>query len=201
MCSDLAVDVQVRALAVARLARPPRQVVLAVVHDRVAAEDDVAELVLAQRAHAVHHPAHAERRADLFGLPGAGRARADHFLQRDDVGVDVAQHLDDARRVDAAIHAAAAMDVVGGDADVDVTRPRTVISERFGGGSRAATRSRASRWRGRRRTRCGTASPACCQAGSRSRRPRSLSSTPSDATARYSPAGSPGTVNRPSRSV
>ena len=36
-----------------------------------------------------------------------------------DVGVDLAQHFGDARRHDPAIHAAAAVDVVGGDADVD----------------------------------------------------------------------------------
>ena len=72
-------------------------------------------------AHRGHHPAHAERRADLFGLSGASRPGADHFLQRDDVGVDVAQDLDDARRRGAAIHAAAAVNVVGRDPDVDMT--------------------------------------------------------------------------------
>ena len=94
----------------------------------MAAEDDVAELVLAQRAHAVHHPAHAEPGADLLGLPGAGRSRADHFLQRDHVGVDVAQHLDDARRLDAAVHAAAAVDVVGGDPDVSAQADRSLLA-------------------------------------------------------------------------
>ena len=49
--------------------------------------------------------------------PAPAGPGADHFLQRDDVGVDVAQHLGDARRHRAAIHAAAAVDVVGRDAE------------------------------------------------------------------------------------
>ena len=113
-------EVEIGALAGARLARAPRQVVLAVVHDRKAAEDDVAEEMLAQLPHRRHHPAHAERRADLLGLAGARRPRADHLLQRDDVGVDVAQHLGDPRRDDAAVHAAAAVDVVGRDPQIDL---------------------------------------------------------------------------------
>ena len=42
----------------------------------------------AQLARRRHDPAHAERGADLFGVAAAVRAGADHFLQRDDVGVD-----------------------------------------------------------------------------------------------------------------
>ena len=87
--------------------------------DGKAAEDDVAEQVPAQVPHRGHHPAHAERRADLFGLSGAGRTGADHFLQRDDVGVDLAQDFGDPLRRGAAIHAAAAVNVVGGDSEVD----------------------------------------------------------------------------------
>ena len=68
-----------------------------------AAGDDVAELVLPQRAHGSSQPCRA--RADFLSCPRP-RACADHFLQRDDVGVDVAQHLDDARRR-LAIHPAA----------------------------------------------------------------------------------------------
>ena len=79
---------------------------------------------LPQMAHRRHHPAHAERGADLLGLAGAAGAGADHLLQRDDVGVDRAQDLDDARRHGAAIHAAAAVDVVGGDPHVDVLARR-----------------------------------------------------------------------------
>ena len=49
-------------------------------------------------------------------LAAAARPGADHLLQRDDVGVDLAQHRGDAIGPRAAIHAAAAMDVVGDDA-------------------------------------------------------------------------------------
>ena len=56
--------------------------------------------------------------------PEPGRSGADDLLQRDDVRVDLAQHLGDARRHDAPIHAAAAVDVVGRDADVDARAPR-----------------------------------------------------------------------------
>ena len=87
-----------------------------VVRDREAAEHDVAELVAAQLARRRHHPAHAERGADLLGVAAAVRPGADHFLQRDDVGVDRAQHRGDPLRARAAVQAAAAMDVVGGDA-------------------------------------------------------------------------------------
>ena len=52
----------------------------------------------------------------LLGVPAAVRPRADHFLQRDDVGVDGAQHGGDAIGTRAAVEAAAAVDVVGGDA-------------------------------------------------------------------------------------
>ena len=41
---------------------------------------------------------------------------ADHFLQRDDVGIDRANDLGNAGRVGAAIEAPAAVNVVGGDA-------------------------------------------------------------------------------------
>ncbi len=93
--------------------------VLAVMDDRIAAQHDVAELVLPQRAHAVHHPSHAEPGADFLGLARAGRSRADHLLQCDDVGVDIAKHLDDPHRDDAAVHPAAAVDVIGGNPNIN----------------------------------------------------------------------------------
>ena len=111
-----AVDGDVDALQPPRLARLPRQIVLEVLRDRKAAEHGVAELVAAQLPRRRHHPAHAERRADLLGVAAAVRAGADHFLQRDDVGVDRAQHRGDALGPRPAVEAAAAMDVVGGDA-------------------------------------------------------------------------------------
>ena len=63
-----------------------------------------------------HHPSHAERRADLLGVARRARSSADDFLERDDVGVQAGQHIDRSLRDRAAVHAAAAMDVVGDDA-------------------------------------------------------------------------------------
>ncbi len=93
-------------------------------HDGEAAQHDVAEQVTPEMADRGHHPAHADRRADLFGLSGSSRSGPDHFLQRHDVGIDVAQDLDDAVRCGTAIHAAAAVNVVGRDSDVDGRRRR-----------------------------------------------------------------------------
>ena len=87
---NLPLDQEIRALAIARLARAPGQIVLTVMHDWIAAQHDIAELMVPKRAHAVHDPAHAQRRANLFRLPGADRARANDLLQGNDVRVDVA---------------------------------------------------------------------------------------------------------------
>ena len=81
-------DLQIDALRQPRLAGLPAQVVLLVMLDREAAEHDVAEERVAEVPRRRHHPAHAQRRADLGRLAGLERAGADHFLQRDDVGVD-----------------------------------------------------------------------------------------------------------------
>ena len=53
-------------------------------------------MVAAQLPRRRHHPSHAERRAEFLGVAAAVRPGADHFLQRDDVGVDVAQDRGDA---------------------------------------------------------------------------------------------------------
>ncbi len=111
-----AVDGDVDALQAPRLAGLPRQVVPEMLRDREAAEDGVAELMAAQQAGGRHHPAHAERRADLFGVAPAARTGADHFLQRDDVGVDGAQHGGDPFGARPAVESAAPVDVVGRDA-------------------------------------------------------------------------------------
>ena len=108
-------DGDVDALAAARLARPPRQVVLGMVLNRQPAHHDIAEQGAAQVARRRHDPAHAEQRAELLGVPGRRLAGANHFLQGDDVGVDAADDLGDAGWIGAAVKAAAAVDVVGGD--------------------------------------------------------------------------------------
>jgi VWFA-related protein len=109
-------QIDVHALHVALPAILPRQVVLHVAVDRKPAEDDVAELVAAHMPRRSHHPSHAERRADFLDMAVAVRTGTDYFLQRDDVGADVAEDTGDSVRFGPAIHAAAAVNVVGDDA-------------------------------------------------------------------------------------
>ena len=85
------IDRQVDALHAAMLAGLPGQIVLHVMADRKLAQHDIAEQRGAQVARRRHHPAHAERGAKLRRLAGLERAGANHFLQRDDVGVDPAR--------------------------------------------------------------------------------------------------------------
>jgi hypothetical protein len=67
----------VNALAAARLAGLPRQVVLRVMDDRMATEDDVAEQGTAQMTRRRHDPAHAEQCSELLGVAGEwGRRRS-----------------------------------------------------------------------------------------------------------------------------
>ena len=76
-------DGDVDALAAARLARLPGQVVLGVVPDRQPAQHDVAEQAAAQVARRRHHPAHAEQRAELLGVARrAGRRRSPPAARR-----------------------------------------------------------------------------------------------------------------------
>ena len=79
-------DLQIDALREARLAGFPAQVVLVVMAHRKVAEDDVAEERVAEMTRRRHHPAHAQRGADLRRLARLQRAGADYLLQRDDVG-------------------------------------------------------------------------------------------------------------------
>ena len=97
-------DVHVRPLEAALLARLPRQVVFGVMNDREPAENGVAELVPAPLAGGRHHPTPSPGRRRS---PRCGRCRAarpDHFLQRDDIGADVAQHGGDSLGPRAPIH-------------------------------------------------------------------------------------------------
>ena len=97
---------------------------LRVIADREPAEHGVAELVPPQLPRRRHHPAHAEGRAEPLGVAGAGQPGPDHFLQRDDVRVDRGEHRGDALGAHAPVEAAAAVDVVGRDAQVDVIARR-----------------------------------------------------------------------------
>ena len=67
----VAVDVDVGSLQASFLAGLPREVVLGVIADGEPAEDGVAELMATQMPRGRHHPAHAERRADLFDVADA----------------------------------------------------------------------------------------------------------------------------------
>jgi hypothetical protein len=107
----------VDALAPARLARLPRQIVVRVVKDRVTAQDDVAEEIAAEMAGRRHDPAHAQLGAEFFGVAGGVRPRTDDLLKRDEIGLDRPDHVGDAPRERAPVHAAAPMDVVGRDAN------------------------------------------------------------------------------------
>src|SRR6185436_20003116 len=98
------------------LAGLPRQVVLEMLRDWQPAHHHVAELMAAQLACRRHHPAHPELRAELLGMAAVVRPGADHFLQRDDVGVDRFQDGGGAFGAGPSVEAAAAMDVVGRDA-------------------------------------------------------------------------------------
>jgi hypothetical protein len=113
---DVGIHRDVDALDAARLARPPREVVLRMLPDRQPAENDVAKQMSAQVARGRHDPAHAERRAQLLGVTRPRRPGADDFLQGDDVRIDVLEDAGDAVRPRPTVEAAAAVDVVGGNA-------------------------------------------------------------------------------------
>jgi len=89
--------------------------VLDVVGDGKTAQHRVAELVTAQVPGRRHHPAHAERGAELLGMAAAARPGPDHLLQRDDIGIDRPQDGCDTIRTGAAVEAAASMNVVSGN--------------------------------------------------------------------------------------
>jgi hypothetical protein len=107
----------VDALTVARLARLPREVVLEVRADRESAQDHVAEKASAQVSRRRHHPPHTKLRAELFRLAARRRPGADHLLERHDVGIHRADDVGDPGGARAPVEAAAAMDVVSGDAE------------------------------------------------------------------------------------
>ena len=84
--------------------------------NRETAEDGVAELMAAEQARRRHDPPHAECRTDLFSVPAAARSCAKHFLQRNDIGADRFDHRGDPFGPRSAVEAAAAMDIVSGNA-------------------------------------------------------------------------------------
>jgi hypothetical protein len=93
-----------------------------VVQDGEAAQDDVAEERAAQVARRSHDPSHAELRPQLLGVARRIGPGADDLLQGDDVRLDAADDVGNAGRIGAPIEPAAAMDVVGGDAECPPVR-------------------------------------------------------------------------------
>ena len=67
-----------------------------------------------------------QARADLLDVTAAAQPRADHFLQRDDIGADVAQHGGDSLGPRAPIHPDRPMDVVGDDRRVEAAGDTSV---------------------------------------------------------------------------
>src|SRR5436190_3386172 len=126
-----ALEGDVDALYAPWLARFPRQIVFEVLRDRKAAQHRVAELVAPQLARRRHDPAHAERGAELLGVPAAAWTGADDFLQRHDIGVDRAQDTRDALGPRPSVEAPAAMDVVGRDPNPGRSRHYVMIVRVF----------------------------------------------------------------------
>jgi len=87
-----------------------------VVEDRQPAQDDVAEERVPQMTGGRHDPAHPQLRPELLRVPASAGTGADDLLHRDDVGIDRPDDGRDAARVRPPVEPAAAMDVVGGDA-------------------------------------------------------------------------------------
>ena len=110
-------ECDVDTLTAARFLSLPRQVVLRVMGDRMPAQHHVAEQAAAQMTRRRHHPSHADERADFLGVPLRVRAGADDFLERNHIRVDRPDDFGHAGRIGPPVHAAAAMDVVGGDAN------------------------------------------------------------------------------------
>ncbi len=110
-------DVDVHPLASARLPAPERQVTRVVAAHRQPAQDDVAVGLASQQARGLHHPAHTESGAEERGLAVLLGTAAHDLLQRDDVGVEPLEHVEDAFGPRPSIHTAALVDVVGGEAE------------------------------------------------------------------------------------
>ena len=91
---------------------------MGVVEDGMPAEHDVAEQIPAEMPRRRHDPSHAKQRAQFLGMAGGRGTGADHLLEGDDIGVNGANDVGDARRIRAAVEAPAPMDVVGGDAQL-----------------------------------------------------------------------------------
>ena len=89
---------------------------LRVMDDGQTAEDRVAELVSAQPPRRGHDPSHPECGANFLDMARGARTGPHDLLERDDIRVDVPQHGGRSIGTRASIHAAAAMDVVGDDA-------------------------------------------------------------------------------------
>jgi hypothetical protein len=106
----------VDALQPPRFARLPGQIVIGVRGDGEATQYGVPELMPAQQTRRRHDPSHAERGPDRLGVPAAAGPGAHDLLQRHDIGANRAQHVNNPIGARAPVETAAAMDVVGDDA-------------------------------------------------------------------------------------
>lgn len=106
----------VNSLAAARFTGAPRQVVLEMLTNRQPRQDDVAELMTAKLTCGRHDPAHAERCANFFRVRDAARTRSHDLLQGDEICVNCSEDVNRAAGSRSSVEAAAAVNVVGGDA-------------------------------------------------------------------------------------
>jgi hypothetical protein len=114
----VSVHVDVHPHAAARFPLVAREVALVRVRDGQPAQHHIAVSLAPEQSHRVHHPAHAEQSAERRGLAVFLGPATDHLLQSDHIGVEARQDLGDAVHAGAAIHAAALVDVVGGQAEM-----------------------------------------------------------------------------------
>jgi hypothetical protein len=111
---------QINPLAAARFSTPPRQVILGMLSDGQAAQDDVAEEMPPQTSRWCHDPAHTKRGTELLGMSWTVGVGSDHFLERDDVGIDVREHGGRSRWFDTPVEAPTTVDIVGRDAHINM---------------------------------------------------------------------------------
>ena len=93
---------------------------LDVVANRQATHHDVAEQVGPESARRRHHPAHAQRGADLLGVAAPAWSGPDDLLEGDDVRSDPLKHRRDSERQDPSVESTRPVDVVSHDPKVDL---------------------------------------------------------------------------------
>jgi hypothetical protein len=108
-------NLEIHALRESRLACFPAQVVLLMMEDGKVRQHHVAEQCVPEMTGRRHDPAHAQRRPNVGGLALLKRTRANHFLERDDVGIDGRQDGGNALGTCTSVETATTVDVIGDD--------------------------------------------------------------------------------------